>query len=237
MGQLDQDYQHFLRYKSNKSKAKFCHSTVRRRIVGNDMPEETSALELIALPTLHILLGVVNRVFKELVIVAPIAEEWPKALHLHFEQYHNGMFEGNECKKLLDNLPRLRSILEDAGQLERGKPFINILDSYANLNKELFQPEVNIGYLEQAISSFAEAWEEANLAVTTKVHIVVSHLADFVRAKNGKNIAMYSEQSHEAIHCEFAKIWSRYLVKETTSPSYIPRLLKAVLDFNGTHGF
>ena len=43
------------------------------------------------------------------------------------------------------------------------------------------------------------------------------------------------EQSLEAIHADFDKVWNRYKVKDDTNPTYGPHLLRAVLNINAAH--
>lgn len=188
-------------------------------------------------PTLHILLGIVNKIYHELLKISPITEMWPKSLNLHYEQYHTGMFEGNECKKLLENLPLLRSFIDEPKVLEQADPLIRILESFSEVNNLLFQQVVEQDKLTVATEHFGEAWKASGLNLTTKAHLVVTHLSSFVKQMKGQKIAIFSEQAHEAVHAEFFKTWSRYLVKEPTNPTFTPRLLRAVLDFNGAHGF
>ncbi len=51
----------------------------------------------------------------------------------------------------------------------------------------------------------------------------------------GRALGHDHEQSLEAIHVDFDKVWSRYRVNDVSSPSYGDQLLGAVLNINAAH--
>ena len=57
----------------------------------------------------------------------------------------------------------------------------------------------------------------------------------FRLTETGRGLACDSESSFEATHIDFSNVWSRYLVRDRTSPRYKPQLLSAVLSFNASH--
>jgi hypothetical protein len=127
--------------------------------------------------------------------------------------------------------------LTKCGELEKGMKFIKVFQSFSKINHLVHESFVNIDELEKAVATFRFAWRDSGMSQTTKVHIINSHLVDFVRRRGQKDMRLYSEQSHEAIHAEFSKTWSKYLVKEVSNPLYKKRLLQAVLDFNSAHAY
>ena len=51
----------------------------------------------------------------------------------------------------------------------------------------------------------------------------------------GKGLGVGSEQGLESSHSSFKKIRIRYLVKDTTSPSYMKNYLEVVVHYNWLH--
>lgn len=176
-----------------------------------------------------------NKTYSEMLALIPEVSAWPTALHVSRVEYHGHQFQGNECKKLLDNVNVLEQILNDANLLNIGLPFLRVFETYAKVNFLYHESTVNIDELDAAVSLFAEAWKNSQMSLTTKAHIVIDHVLDFVIAKNGKDMKLYAEQSHEAAHAEFGKTWQKYCIKDVSNPHYKDHLLRAVLDYNGCH--
>ncbi len=51
----------------------------------------------------------------------------------------------------------------------------------------------------------------------------------------GRSLGHDHEQSLESVHADFDKVWSRYRVLDTTSPTYPTQLLSSVLNLNASH--
>ena len=71
-------------------------------------------LHIITPIELHLLLGIVNHLFKNLSELWPGAKQWPALLHIQLQPYHGGPFAGNECHKLLQNVDILQRLAEKA---------------------------------------------------------------------------------------------------------------------------
>jgi hypothetical protein len=188
-----------------------------------------------AIPLLHILLGICNKTFSELVKSVPEANEWPKKLSLRRENYHGNVFEGNECSKLLKNTFILEDILINSKKYDAGKHFLFVFNSFKEVLNSLHESLVDVNCLKRKIEDFKIAWKGSGMSVTTKVHIVFEHLVDFVILKECKNIGRFCEQSHESAHAEFDKTWRKYIVKEISNKHFKDRLLKSVIDYNSSH--
>jgi hypothetical protein len=185
------------------------------------------------------MLGICNKTYSCLLEKIAEAKLWPLRLHLHQESYHSSVFEGNECRKLLKNVDLLKEILSEHGKLQDGIVFVMIFVHFRNVIDIVFDSSkcINLDSLSSEISSFQKNWKLSKMSVTTKVHLVVHHLANFVESKviNVKEMSHLCEQSHEAIHAEFLKTWNNYAIKEISNPHYASKLLSAVLDYNGSH--
>lgn len=162
----------------------------------------------------------------------PKTTSWPKQLHLHEERYHGSGFEGNECRKLLNNVDVLRKILKEEKQDMEGQKFLQVFQSFQNLTLEYSRNTVDISTLKRCVQGFRVAWKASGMSLTTKAHIVLDHLIPFVTSRGGKNMEVYAEQAHESLHSEYEKTWARYAVKETTNPMYSRRFLASVNDFH-----
>jgi hypothetical protein len=232
---LRKDYQSFQGDGGRKERAKFHHSVSNDAIIFKSKSDDIRVLEVCAIPTLHCFLGIVNKTFGEMSKIIPEVDEWPKKLHVKKDNYHGSVFEGNECKKLMDNLHVLEKILLDCDQSDIGKPFVKVFSTFSQINHLINSPKINIDVLKQQISQFAKVWKESGMSLTTKVHIIIDHLIDFVVLRGENNLRLFSEQTHEAVHAEFWKTWAKYEVKDISNPIFEKRLLRAVLDYNGSH--
>ena len=61
---------------------------------------------------LHLLLGVVNHLIKTFCDLRPKAKEWHSSLHIPFQPFHGGHFNGNDYMKLLRGVTKLQLLSE-----------------------------------------------------------------------------------------------------------------------------
>ena len=107
---------------------------------------------------LHCLIGIVNKIYKELLKVFPQAEAWPSKLHLVPQVQHGGCdFNGNACHHLLKNI----DIFDSLGTTRRNKkvldPFISCLSSFGDLALGTFSNTLDPDY-ENLIAQFKKAY-------------------------------------------------------------------------------
>ena len=88
--------------------AKLFGNIIRKPIISG--PDKFLNLEIIPPMELHLLLGVVNHLFKILKAASIGAVKWPAALHIQLSPYHESHFDGNECRKLLKNVDVLQQL-------------------------------------------------------------------------------------------------------------------------------
>ena len=81
-------------------------------LIGED-DLSTPVLNIVPPPALHIKLGIVNKLYSELLKLFPRLDEWPQSLYITKENYHGHTFEGNECNRLLKNLDMLAKMLPE----------------------------------------------------------------------------------------------------------------------------
>ena len=96
---LRESYKSFLSAGSILAKAKHTGNLVHPPILSG--ADDTLILDILPPPELHLLLGVVNHIFQKMKSVWPNAEKWPTSLNMKLSPNHGGMFEGNDCRKLL----------------------------------------------------------------------------------------------------------------------------------------
>ena len=78
--------------------------------VGGTVDESAPIILLVPPPALHLLMGPVNTLYVQLLKISPDCGKWSQQLHLKREDYHGGLFNGNNCRKLLKNLSILEGI-------------------------------------------------------------------------------------------------------------------------------
>lgn len=126
-------------------------------------------LHRVALPSLHLLIGITDFIIKNLIESYPMAEEWPSSLHLVWEEQHGGKdFNGNGCSKLLKSTEKLRSLKRLRKHAASVSLYADALDSFGGVVKACFGAELDPGY-EEKIDHFKKAFLKLNLSITPKV--------------------------------------------------------------------
>ena len=87
--------------------------------------ESTPIILLVPPPELHLLMGSVNTLYGELLKISPDCNGWSQQLHVKREEYHGGLFNGNDSRKLLKNV---RVLEEIAPPQARG--FVNTFQAF-----------------------------------------------------------------------------------------------------------
>lgn len=196
-------------------------------------PREGIVIDYLPLSELHLMIGIVNKMFMELERVFPDAIKWPQGLHLVKEDYHH-QFEGNECYKLLCKTNALSDIItHSAAEKHQAIKYANAFQAMGHMVQSCFGRDLKEGW-QGRVTDFCDAYQQLGISITTKVHIVKDHLLNFCE-KNGCGLARYSEQSFEAVHADFAKYWERHQIKDKSSDRYGERLRQTVKEYNSAH--
>ena len=95
--------------KATKENAKEYGNVIHLPVMDNVDPS-TSVLEVVPPPELHLMLGPVTHLYKELNKVWPGSEKWLNACFVKMNDYHGGSFDGNDCVRLLRNLKSLKEL-------------------------------------------------------------------------------------------------------------------------------
>ena len=199
-------------------------------------------LEKCVIPELHILQGFVNHLFWDKNGIKDIVGEqkaliWPKKLNAIPVNYHGRVFEGNACKKMLENVDALLDVNIyvhlgiDIGRLKL-QPFVA---AFKLMNKIVHACFSNV-LMDDDLGSLLYQLEKAIVATevsrTLKLHILLDHVLESLQYLEGYGLGFWSEQAGEAVHKEFLKIWLKYLIKNMDDPTFVIRIKKAIVEFS-----
>lgn len=137
-----------------------------------DFPSSVPVLAVVPPMELHILLGVVNRLFNELnrqlrdIAGCDLeADDWARALNANRASYHGGDFNGNQCCKLLQGLDVLDRMLQDCEAFS-AVPIAFALRCFRNVKDSCFGCVLQPDY-KQRIEQFQEAYKVWQLSSRT----------------------------------------------------------------------
>lgn len=187
-------------------------------------------LDLIPPPQLHLMLGVVNVLFSNLLNECEEdALLWAKACNVQRDITHGSpSFNGNSCRILLKKLDLLRSRSKNIGCLK----YIEVFKAFKDVVDACFSKILDTNF-EDKIREFRNSYLELNISVTPKVHAVFYHVPEFCK-KTQTGLGFYSEQVIESLHSDFKSVWIKHKVSSDHS-EYSNRLLRAVCEYNGLH--
>ena len=109
------------------------------------------AIDVVPLPELHLLIGVVNHLLKLLITCFPGVLEVFKAHSIFRLGYNDGGLDGNNCKKLLQKLEKMRSAVPAHLQ-----PVLDTLDTFRLVVDGCFSRKLINNY-ESQMNQFTEA--------------------------------------------------------------------------------
>ena len=175
---------------------------------------------------LHLHIGVVNHIFDKLQMKWPVYK-WAEENGIAHAGYQGGEFAGNECKLLLLKAPQLMQALPDDL-----KKFATCLNHFDHVRKACFGETLLSNY-KSNIDAFKKCYLSLGISVTPKVHCVFTHVDEFC-SKTGQALGIFSEQSSESSHKDFASCWERYKVR-ASHQSYSNAFLRSVLAYNAFH--
>ena len=94
-GQIRKQFAEFMKSGGDIRKSRDFKNVVHLPLL--NFHDDMLVLEAIPPMELHLLLGVVNHLFKNLCDLWPDAKQWPTTLHLSIQLFHGGHFNGNDC--------------------------------------------------------------------------------------------------------------------------------------------
>eukprot|EP00733_Pompholyxophrys_punicea_P001245 Pompholyxophrys_punicea_v1_NODE_575_length_1667_cov_11.192808.p1 type:complete len:320 gc:universal NODE_575_length_1667_cov_11.192808:138-1097(+) len=156
-------------------------------------------LDKFAPPELHIMLGVVGKIYKDMKAKMTAAqikhmEDSLKAHGILQKPYFGGTFEGNQTRTIL----KLVGEGVDFGMnVPRTRQLFLALQSFNNVVVACFGLQRERNYQEKIVL-FEQAYLDAKLSVTLKVHILVEHVPRFLETKaptGQEGLALHSSLS------------------------------------------
>ncbi|KAJ8669275.1 hypothetical protein QAD02_000534 [Eretmocerus hayati] len=154
---------------------------------------------------------------------------WPLVLHMVAKQYHGETFEGNACRKMIQEADKLlhSDMSEDVGKVGL-IPFVNVFKSWDKIVSNFFVAERVISRcdLNEHLQDFRSDFLSTGVSDTLKVHIAINHLADPLELLNNDRLGTWSEQAGESIHRDFLVFWERHQVNSMDNDVYLPNLKK-----------
>ena len=80
---------------------------------------------------------------------------------------------------------------------------IKAIETFNRVVKHCFSKTLKVGW-RLRLRAFKVAYLATELSITTKVHIVFSHIKQFIY-RFGVGLGVYSEQAFESVHHDFKK--------------------------------
>ncbi|KAF4680527.1 hypothetical protein FOZ60_013297 [Perkinsus olseni] len=197
-----------------------------------------SPLEFLSLSPLHLLLGIVNKLYDK----ARPTETSGASNSLHARHckalvkynirrsvYFDGAFEGNGCSRLLDEIAAGRIPFE-----QRARPFVEALKAF-KVVKDKCLGLMRVPGWSQAIASFRTAWEATSLPYTLKVHVLCSHVEEYLERYEtvpDAGLGLSSEQSGESLHARLQRVWNLRFKANPNNEVFRERLVDCVVSYN-----
>lgn len=215
--------------KARKDARKF-YNCVNMPIIQSD---KELILHILPPPELHLLLGCTNHMYNHMLAEFPsIATLWAKQCNVYRVDVYRGTmgFEGNQCKGLLNNTDKLRSLCMkyDIGCLK----FVDAFLSFQKVVHSCFSLKLQPNF-ETCIDDFEIRFKVLQISVTSKIHAIFFHVKQFCKTFD-IGLGFFSEQAFESVHHDYTKTWQNFKVN-VDNPDYGEKLLRAVCSYNCKH--
>lgn len=228
----------FVTGKKNKKQAASCHSTVNKPLF--DENPDVKVLEKCVVPELHVMQGFVNHLFWNSLVHLVGREKvfiWLKKLNIVPQSYHGEVFEGNDCKRLLETADELLDPkIHDSVGYFAILPYVTAFKTMNKIVKNSFSHKVkNKQDLQKSINDIKLQLKSIDVTETLKIHVLISHVIECLEFLFEYGLGVWSEQAGESVHSEFLKFWSRYKINDIESEGYLDNLFDAVVEFSLRH--
>ena len=162
---------------------------------------------------LHLLLGIVNRFYDHVDDVlrrhgcSITAKDWSDKIAIRRPPLHGGEFNGADCKKLLERIDVLETMMENESLTEDGVKVLRAIEAFELVRQKCFRIKLQTDY-KIVIRNFESAYKELGISVTSKVHAVFDHIEQFLDQHDSDHgLGFYSEQASESAHHDFFSLW------------------------------
>ncbi|XP_065666477.1 uncharacterized protein LOC136087513 [Hydra vulgaris] len=158
LGSLDYHYGKYTEAGKPKSKMADYKNVINPRLLYLEEDPDTIIENLVPVPELHTLIGIVTTFGKLLSKLWPGFEKWLNSNYIFFRGYHGIGFDGNNANRLLDKLDVLSRDIADQGKLDL-LPVIECLRKFQSMKQATFGEKV--GDIESVVFEFKMSY--ANL--------------------------------------------------------------------------
>ena len=241
LGSIRKYAQEYQSHRSTLSRGKYSSAAPYKNCIAAPLIEyEDNVLVLDVIPPmeLHLMLGVVNRLYdyldKALEESASSikAKDWADLLYIERRHYHGGQFIGNHCSKLLDEVDILEQLLIESGAYI-GIPYVEAFRKFKIVKDMCFGYHLYEGY-DTAVKNFKTAYLNLDIPVSLKVHIVFDHIVQFCE-KYSTGLGLFSEHALESSHYNFKPFWEKSYKVAMNHPIYGQKILDSVHMYNALH--
>ena len=162
--------------------------------------------------------GPVNHIVSHLKRLSPSVVTTIEELHIQPSKYHGRQYEGNQCRKLLKSVKKLKIppyLVE----------FENVLIALGKLHCMCNADHLPHNYV-NVIDNFITAWfkltEKFAVSTTPKIHIILHHLCDYFNEMN-VTLKLVTDELVEHMHkfVEKRMSVSGYIVKDISNISHV----------------
>ena len=200
--------------------------------------DEYLIIDIIPPMELHLILGIVNRLYdfmdRDLAAagMTVTAKDWSDLLCISRRHYHGGQFIGNHCSKLLESVGILEEMLLLNGAIV-AIPYVETFRKFQKVKETCFGKDLHPDY-KNAIKEFKSSYIGLGIPVSLKVHIVFDHIIPFCE-KFDKGLGWFSEHGLESSHYDFYPFWLKSYKVPKNHPNYAEKLLQSVILYNSLH--
>lgn len=222
-------------YEKSKHDKNGTYSVKRMPIVWPERFLSRPILCFIVPPSLHLLLGGTNRLFKYLLSInKDLALRYARLCGLKKKANKGQDFAGNGCRKILKRTLLLRILLDktEVNDEERNKCLDTILalEAFNAVVQKCFGNSLSPDYAEAITELREKLTNLPDLDEIPKFHVLLTHVVQFLGHQE-YGLGKFSEHAFESLHSEFHKVFVNYAVN-TDNPEYGDRLVRALICFN-----
>ena len=149
-------------------------------------------------------------------------------LHIQRSKYHGKNFEGNQCRKILNNINKLNI----PNHLREYKDTLICLKALHIVCNSQFLPHNYIEVLDKFSSSWSNLKNKFNVSTTPNIHIILDHLEDYFN-ETPLTLLKTSDEIVESMHqVVFKRLMKGYNVKDVKNPTHGKQLFNLVRHIN-----
>lgn len=247
IGSLWSDYSNFQTSGGNIRNAMKYNNVVNVPLITGQ--ESEKVLGLVNFPELHVLTGITGKLVKEFENkVFSSSEEghsfmnqWMELPSVSVQRcVYRGQagFVGNEAMKLLRKAPKslAEKVKTELGSdtADKAAPYIIAFHQLHQVVEACFGQDLDSSYTTK-IKDFMKTYRSLGISIPLKVHLLESHLEEFLKIHSEKyGAGYYSEQAMESCHKDFKVEWDTCKVNESHE-DYGRKLKRTTVRYNGKH--